>query len=271
MVDMIYDSFGLDSHRLRMKVFSLSLADDAEEWWINEGDEKITTWEELVEKFFCRFYPESYDREDEMLDEGENWELIHSNSYPTLTQHSKTIRKRPDTVRAYVAAPAGGKIYAGNLPKCNRCNLHHHGPCPQKCQRCQRLCHMEKDCRVRLQGAGNDFLQNVTCFGCGEKGHFKDKCPKAGKQQNNGARGRAYVVVENPQQNPNVVTETKTQVCLLCEVILKQIPAFNFFCASFESITAIEKLGKWWDCQLGNYTWGGGDSGGGGDVLPKGL
>ncbi|GJU97596.1 hypothetical protein Tco_1326867 [Tanacetum coccineum] len=39
--------------------------------------------------------------------------------------------------------------------------------------------------------------------------------------------------------------ETKTQVCLLCEVILKQIPAFNFFCASFESITAIEKLGKW--------------------------
>ncbi|GJX22742.1 putative reverse transcriptase domain-containing protein [Tanacetum coccineum] len=65
--------------------------------------------------------------------------------------------------------------------------------------------------------------------------------------------------------------ETKTQVCLLCEVILKQIPAFNFFCASFESITAIEKLGKWWDCQLGNYIWGGGDSGGGGDVLPKGL
>ncbi|GJX85883.1 putative reverse transcriptase domain-containing protein [Tanacetum coccineum] len=115
---------------------------------------------------------------------------------------------RQENVRAYAAAPAGGKIYAGNLPKCNRCNLHHHGPCPQKCQRCQRIGHMEKDCRVRLQGAGNDFLQNVTCFGCGEKGHFKDKCPKAGNQQNDGARGRAYVVVENPQQNPNVVTGT---------------------------------------------------------------
>ncbi|GJZ14115.1 hypothetical protein Tco_0549345 [Tanacetum coccineum] len=46
-----------------MKVFPLSLADDAKEWWIGE---EITTWEELVEKFFCRFYPESYDGEDEM-------------------------------------------------------------------------------------------------------------------------------------------------------------------------------------------------------------
>ncbi|GJW65631.1 putative reverse transcriptase domain-containing protein [Tanacetum coccineum] len=65
---------------------------------------------------------------------------------------------------------------------------------------------MENDCRVRLQGAGNDFLQNVTCFGCGKKGHFKDKCQKTGNQQNDGAHGRAYVVIENTQQNPNVVT-----------------------------------------------------------------
>ncbi|GJZ12744.1 putative reverse transcriptase domain-containing protein [Tanacetum coccineum] len=100
--------------------------------------------------------------------------------------HHQQQNRRQENVRAYAAAPAGGKIYAGNLPKC----------------------HLEKDCRARLQGAGNDFLQNVTCFGCGEKGHFKDKCPKAGNQQNDGARGRAYVVVENPQQNPNVVTGT---------------------------------------------------------------
>ncbi|GKA40107.1 putative reverse transcriptase domain-containing protein [Tanacetum coccineum] len=43
---------------------------------------------------------------------------------------------------------------------------------------------------------------------CGEKGHYKDKCPKGRNQQNEGAHGRAYVVVENPQQNPNVVTGT---------------------------------------------------------------
>ncbi|GJW32133.1 putative reverse transcriptase domain-containing protein [Tanacetum coccineum] len=76
------------------------------------------------------------------------------------------------------------------------------------CQKCQKIGHLEKDCRFGVQGAGNNFLQNVTCFGCGEKGHYKDKCPKARNQQNDGARARAYVVVENPQQNPNVVTGT---------------------------------------------------------------
>ncbi|GKE10705.1 hypothetical protein Tco_1414256, partial [Tanacetum coccineum] len=39
---------------------------------IAKEDGKITTWEEFVEKFFCRFYPESYDGEDKMLDEGDN-------------------------------------------------------------------------------------------------------------------------------------------------------------------------------------------------------
>ncbi|GJZ09866.1 putative reverse transcriptase domain-containing protein [Tanacetum coccineum] len=132
----------------------------------------------------------------------------NNNNRNRNNNHHQQQNRRQENVRAYAAAPTGGKIYAGNLPKCNRCNLHHHGPCPQKCQRCQRFGHMEKDCRVRPQGAGNDLLQNVTCFGCGEKGHFKDKCPKAGNQQNDRARGRAYVVVENPQQNPNVVTGT---------------------------------------------------------------
>ncbi|GJV24886.1 putative reverse transcriptase domain-containing protein [Tanacetum coccineum] len=91
---------------------------------------------------------------------------------------------RQENVKAYAAALAEGK-----------------------CQRCQRMGHLEKDYRARLQNAGDNFLQNVTCFGCGEKGHFKDMCPKARNQQNKGAHGRAYVVIENLQQNPNVVTD----------------------------------------------------------------
>ncbi|GJX78449.1 hypothetical protein Tco_0326598 [Tanacetum coccineum] len=72
MIDSIYIP-GVDSYQLRMKIFPLSLADEAKQWWINEGEEKITIWEELIEKFFCKFYPESYDGEEEMLNEGDNW------------------------------------------------------------------------------------------------------------------------------------------------------------------------------------------------------
>ncbi|GKD51730.1 putative reverse transcriptase domain-containing protein [Tanacetum coccineum] len=96
--------------------------------------------------------------------------------------------RRQETARAYAAAPAEGRGYAGNLPKCNHCNSLHNGRCPPKCQKCQRTGHQEKDCRVRVLGAGVTPLQDVTCYGCGEKGHYKDKCPKGRNQQNEGAR-----------------------------------------------------------------------------------
>nr|GEW78023.1 putative reverse transcriptase domain-containing protein [Tanacetum cinerariifolium] len=119
--------------------------------------------------------------------------------------YNQQQNRRQETARAYVAAPAEGGGYVGNLPKCNRCNFHHNGQCPPKCPKCQRTGHREKDCRFRVLGAGATPLRDVTCYECGEKGHFKDKCPKGRNQQNEGARARAYVVVENPQQNLNVV------------------------------------------------------------------
>ncbi|GJV93460.1 putative reverse transcriptase domain-containing protein [Tanacetum coccineum] len=116
--------------------------------------------------------------------------------------------RRQETARAYAAAPADGRGCVGNLPRCIRCNSHHNGKCPPKCRKCQRIGHQEKDCRVRVPGVGVTPIQDVTCYGCGENGHYKEKCPKRQNQQNEGARPRAYVVVENPQQNPNVVTGT---------------------------------------------------------------
>ncbi|GJY51414.1 hypothetical protein Tco_0442261 [Tanacetum coccineum] len=72
MLDLI-NVPGVDSYRLRMKVFPHSLTDNVRQWWINEGEGRITTWEELLENFFCKFYPESYDGEEEILDKGNNW------------------------------------------------------------------------------------------------------------------------------------------------------------------------------------------------------
>ncbi|GJV69448.1 putative reverse transcriptase domain-containing protein [Tanacetum coccineum] len=73
-------------------------------------------------------------------------------------------------------------------------NSHHNGQCPPKCQKYQRTGHREKDCRVRVPGAGVNRLQDMTCYECGEKGHSKDKCPKGMNQPNEGAHGRAYMV-----------------------------------------------------------------------------
>ncbi|GKA89100.1 putative reverse transcriptase domain-containing protein [Tanacetum coccineum] len=86
--------------------------------------------------------------------------------------------RRQETARAYAVAPTENRGYARNLPKSNRYNFHHSRQCPPKCQKCQRTGHLEKDCRAILPG----------------------------NQHNKGSRTRAYVVVENPQQNPNVVT-----------------------------------------------------------------
>ncbi|GKA87617.1 hypothetical protein Tco_0809381 [Tanacetum coccineum] len=50
------------------------------------------------------------------------------------------------------------------------------------------------------------FLQSAGNFR-GDKGHYRDKCPKKKDQQNEGAHGRAYVMrTEEPQKNLNVVT-----------------------------------------------------------------
>nr|GEY33909.1 putative reverse transcriptase domain-containing protein [Tanacetum cinerariifolium] len=126
--------------------------------------------------------------------------------------------RRQKTARAYTTAPAKGKAYAGTLPKCNRCNLHHTGRCPPKCRRCQRLGHHEADCKVRLPCTEDNPLRNVTCYGCGEKGHLRHLCPKGRNQQNEGARARAYVVVE---------THSRIRMCYDVELADKKIVSTN--------------------------------------------
>ncbi|GJS45863.1 hypothetical protein Tco_0595984 [Tanacetum coccineum] len=63
---------GVDPFQLRMKAFPLSLSRGAKEWWMNEGNGNISTWEELVKKFFKKFYPLSCaSNYDKMCDDDE--------------------------------------------------------------------------------------------------------------------------------------------------------------------------------------------------------
>ncbi|GKE84237.1 putative reverse transcriptase domain-containing protein [Tanacetum coccineum] len=125
--------------------------------------------------------------EDNQRNNNNNNHNNNNNNHNRNNNYHQQQNRRQETARAYAAAPAEGRGYAGNLPK---------------------LGHEEKDCRVRFPDAGGNALQNMTCFGCGEKGHYKNRCPKGRNPPNKGALTRAYVVVENPQQNPNVVTGT---------------------------------------------------------------
>ncbi|GJS66242.1 hypothetical protein Tco_0680806 [Tanacetum coccineum] len=63
---------GVDPFKLRMKVFPLSLSKGAKEWWMKGGNRNISTWEELVKKFFKKFYPLSCaSNYDKMCDDDE--------------------------------------------------------------------------------------------------------------------------------------------------------------------------------------------------------
>ncbi|GJT53977.1 reverse transcriptase domain-containing protein [Tanacetum coccineum] len=91
----------------------------------------------------------------------------------------KQQNRRQEAAKVYVAAPAKGRGYAGNLPWCNRCKAHHQpGPCPPRCGKCHKLGHQEGECRTRIPVAGGNSLQNVTCFGCGNHGHYRSDCPE---------------------------------------------------------------------------------------------
>ncbi|GKC80773.1 reverse transcriptase domain-containing protein [Tanacetum coccineum] len=120
--------------------------------------------------------------------------------------HHNQQNHRQENAKGY-AAPARGRGYVGNLPLCNRCKLHHTGPCTIKCKNCQKVGHQTKDYRGKGPATGANTQPILTCFGCGEHGHFKNQCPQNNGQQQGGARGKVYVLGDkNAQQDPNMVT-----------------------------------------------------------------
>ncbi|GJY05270.1 reverse transcriptase domain-containing protein [Tanacetum coccineum] len=127
------------------------------------------------------------------------WNGNHCNHNNTNKTGNLNPNKRPETARVFTV---GQGSYAGKLPHCRKCGRHHTDACPSACYNYGKAGHKAKDCRApprpssqrgpRSQGVqGSD----VTCFGCGEKGHYKNKCP------DNESQGRGSQIRGN-QQNP---------------------------------------------------------------------
>ncbi|GJZ95532.1 putative reverse transcriptase domain-containing protein [Tanacetum coccineum] len=75
-----------------------------------------------------------------------------------------------------------------------------------KCQTCNKVGHLTRNCRNKGPATGSNLQPVfVTCYACGEKGHYKIQCSRS----NNNAHGRAYLLRDkNTHQDPNVVTGT---------------------------------------------------------------
>ncbi|GJZ88781.1 putative reverse transcriptase domain-containing protein [Tanacetum coccineum] len=125
-----------------------------------------------------------------------------------------------NVARAYMAGNNEKKEYEGTLPFCNKCKLHHVGPCTIRCGKCNKIGHLTRNCKVTNSTTSTQRGQmvnqrDVTCFECGAQGHYRKDCPKV-KNQNRGnkarvpdARGKAYVL-GGGDANPGSNTVTGT-------------------------------------------------------------
>ncbi|GJT91810.1 putative reverse transcriptase domain-containing protein [Tanacetum coccineum] len=137
--------------------------------------------------------------------------------------------KRQDVVKAYTIRSSEKKGYAGPLPYCNKCRLHHVGQCTVKCGNCKKVKHMARDCKeAGTATTQRDPVANpqvVTCYECEDKGHYRSDCPKL-KNQNHGnkngtneARGKTYALGGGGEANPdsNVIMDVSYAVELADE------------------------------------------------------
>nr|GEX68872.1 hypothetical protein [Tanacetum cinerariifolium] len=127
---------------------------------------------------------------------------IHNNCTNDFRQQQN---RRLETLRSYAATPTKNSGYTGNRPLCQRCTLHYTGPCRIKCQVCNKVGHLTKNCRNKGLAIGsNPQPVSIICHACGEKGHYQSQCSKT----NINANGRTYLLRDkNAHQDPNVVTE----------------------------------------------------------------
>ncbi|GKA54246.1 reverse transcriptase domain-containing protein [Tanacetum coccineum] len=157
----------------------------------------------------------------------------NTNTNNRYNNHQLQQNRRQEAVRAYAVTPSENSRYAGNLPLCKRCNLHHTGPCTGKCNICNKVGHLSKNCRSKKPATGSNQLPvTVVCHACREKGHYTNQCRKT----NINAQGRAYMLRDrNAPQDPNIVTGMFLLNQHLAKVLFESGADKSFISISFAS------------------------------------
>ncbi|GJT59277.1 reverse transcriptase domain-containing protein [Tanacetum coccineum] len=117
--------------------------------------------------------------------------------------HQQQQNKRKETIRAYAVTPTENSRYTGRLPLCKKFTLHHTGPCTVKCQTCNKVGHLTRNCKNKGPATRSNLQPVfVTCHAYGEKGHYRSQCSRV----NDNAHERAYLLRDkNAHQDSNVV------------------------------------------------------------------
>ncbi|GJZ53009.1 putative reverse transcriptase domain-containing protein [Tanacetum coccineum] len=128
----------------------------------------------------------------------------NTNTNNRYNNYQPQQNRRRETFRSYAVTPTENSRYVVNLSLYRKCTLYHTGPCTVKCNNCNKVGHLAKNCKNKGPATGSNLLLViVTCHACGEKGHYANQCRKT---TNNNAQGRAYMLRDrNAHQDPNVV------------------------------------------------------------------
>nr|GFA54492.1 hypothetical protein [Tanacetum cinerariifolium] len=96
----------------------------------------------------------------------------------------------------------GQRHYAGQHPKCAKCNFHQSGNCPI-CGRCKQVGHFTRYCTSRVVNE----RPRPTCYECGDPNHFRRNCPRMNQATTAGGnRPNPVLAIKgnpNPRNNRN--------------------------------------------------------------------